>query len=312
MSLSPKHSTPFSVTDILSPIEETYRKFGGMDCTGSLASPLGAYRQTSVSQPGLQQHSMGHNNGVASAYHMPHSVSQFSSAMGGYCNGSIGNMGDLPSYQDTMRNGAAATAWYSANTEPRYPTISRFMGASNGMNMAGMGTLAGMDATKSMVTLHSAPRRKRRVLFSQAQVYELERRFKQQKYLSAPEREHLASMIHLSPTQVKIWFQNHRYKMKRQAKDKATLQIQQENGNVCPQQSPRRVANGSSTPTSGHQQVQQQNLVHHPLSTAEELEEMSPSPPILHSQINMAQTEAALIEYTNNMVSSNLLYGRTW
>ncbi|EPY76891.1 hypothetical protein CB1_001359001, partial [Camelus ferus] len=40
-----------------------------------------------------------------------------------------------------------------------------------------------------------------------AQVYELERRFKQQKYLSAPEREHLASMIHLTPTQVKICHQ---------------------------------------------------------------------------------------------------------
>ncbi|CAG7816545.1 unnamed protein product, partial [Allacma fusca] len=52
-------------------------------------------------------------------------------------------------------------------------------------------------------------------------VYELERRFKQQKYLSAPEREHLASLIHLTPTQVKIWFQNHRYKCKRQAKEKA-------------------------------------------------------------------------------------------
>lgn len=33
-------------------------------------------------------------------------------------------------------------------------------------------------------------------------MYELERRFKQQKYLSAPEREHLASLIHLTPTQV--------------------------------------------------------------------------------------------------------------
>ncbi|KAG8232555.1 hypothetical protein J437_LFUL013041 [Ladona fulva] len=36
------------------------------------------------------------------------------------------------------------------------------------------------------------------------EVYELERRFKQQKYLSAPEREHLASLIHLTPTQVRI------------------------------------------------------------------------------------------------------------
>ncbi|KFM64853.1 Homeobox protein Nkx-2.4, partial [Stegodyphus mimosarum] len=80
-------------------------------------------------------------------------------------------------------------------------------------------------------------RRKRRVLFTQAQVYELERRFKQQKYLSAPEREHLASLIHLTPTQVKIWFQNHRYKCKRQAKEKAMAEQQQSQS-----QSPRKVA----------------------------------------------------------------------
>lgn len=50
-------------------------------------------------------------------------------------------------------------------------------------------------------------KRKRRILFSKSQTFELERRFRQQRYLSAPEREHLASMIQLSPTQVKIWFQ---------------------------------------------------------------------------------------------------------
>uniref|UniRef100_A0A8B9CML6 Homeobox domain-containing protein n=1 Tax=Anser brachyrhynchus TaxID=132585 RepID=A0A8B9CML6_9AVES len=64
-------------------------------------------------------------------------------------------------------------------------------------------------------------RRKPRVLFSQAQVFELERRFKQQKYLSAPEREHLASVLKLTSTQVKIWFQNRRYKCKRQRQDKS-------------------------------------------------------------------------------------------
>lgn len=50
-------------------------------------------------------------------------------------------------------------------------------------------------------------KRKRRVLFSKAQTYELERRFRQQRYLSAPEREQLASSISLTATQVKIWFQ---------------------------------------------------------------------------------------------------------
>ncbi|MXQ93576.1 hypothetical protein E5288_WYG001879 [Bos mutus] len=65
------------------------------------------------------------------------------------------------------------------------------------------------------------PRRKPRVLFSQAQVLALERRFKQQRYLSAPEREHLASALQLTSTQVKIWFQNRRYKCKRQRQDKS-------------------------------------------------------------------------------------------
>ncbi|XP_053148132.1 homeobox protein Nkx-2.5 isoform X2 [Hemicordylus capensis] len=64
-------------------------------------------------------------------------------------------------------------------------------------------------------------RRKPRVLFSQAQVYELERRFKQQKYLSAPERDHLANVLKLTSTQVKIWFQNRRYKCKRQRQDQS-------------------------------------------------------------------------------------------
>lgn len=64
-------------------------------------------------------------------------------------------------------------------------------------------------------------RRKPRVLFSQAQVHELERRFRQQRYLSAPERDHLAGILKLTPTQVKIWFQNRRYKCKRQRQDQS-------------------------------------------------------------------------------------------
>ncbi|XP_075468435.1 homeobox protein Nkx-2.3 [Ascaphus truei] len=80
-------------------------------------------------------------------------------------------------------------------------------------------------------------RRKPRVLFSQAQVFELERRFKQQRYLSAPEREHLANSLKLTSTQVKIWFQNRRYKCKRQRQDKSL-----EMGNHHHPPPPRRVA----------------------------------------------------------------------
>ena len=79
-----------------------------------------------------------------------------------------------------------------------------------------------------------AKKKKRRVLFSKAQTYELERRFRQQRYLSAPEREHLASILRLSPVQVKIWFQNHRYKLKKARQEKGL--------ELTPLPAPRRVA----------------------------------------------------------------------
>ncbi|KAL2098922.1 hypothetical protein ACEWY4_005402 [Coilia grayii] len=71
------------------------------------------------------------------------------------------------------------------------------------------------NAMGASLETESEKKKKRRVLFSKAQTYELERRFRHQRYLSAPEREQLAHLLSLTPTQVKIWFQNHRYKMKR-------------------------------------------------------------------------------------------------
>ncbi|OQV24987.1 putative Homeobox protein Nkx-3.2 [Hypsibius exemplaris] len=67
---------------------------------------------------------------------------------------------------------------------------------------------------------HTAPngksRKKRsRAAFSHAQVFELERRFNHQRYLSGPERAELAAALTLTETQIKIWFQNRRYKTKR-------------------------------------------------------------------------------------------------
>ncbi|KAI1287412.1 Homeobox protein Nkx-3.2 [Halotydeus destructor] len=75
------------------------------------------------------------------------------------------------------------------------------------------------SSTSAMSTSPGAsnkPRKKRsRAAFTHAQVFELERRFAHQKYLSGPERSDLAQGLKLTETQVKIWFQNRRYKTKR-------------------------------------------------------------------------------------------------
>lgn len=186
------------------------------------------------------------------------------------------------------------------------------MGPSAGL----VGPLAGMDSTtKSLVSLHAAPRRKRRVLFSQAQVLELERRFRQQRYLSAPEREQLAGLIHLTPNQVKIWFQNHRYKLKRQAKDKGAQQQDDGSSSSSPllsKTSSKSLRNDSTgTRQSSSREALHAAGVHE--QQVEQMDELSPSPPLgLHGHINLAQTDAALLEYTNSMMGCNLLYGRTW
>ncbi|XP_077571411.1 homeobox protein Nkx-3.1 [Stigmatopora nigra] len=63
-------------------------------------------------------------------------------------------------------------------------------------------------------TLADKPKRTR-AAFTHLQVLELEKKFEHQKYLSPPERAHLAGALRLTETQVKIWFQNRRYKTKR-------------------------------------------------------------------------------------------------
>ncbi|CAF0739286.1 unnamed protein product [Brachionus calyciflorus] len=173
-----------------------------------------------------------------------------------YCpNGTTGlnQTNENDSYLNPQLQYANNSAWYSNPNDPRF-TMSRFLtnnqmelndyqspvsssqllppksssstsssssssSSSNSVNQENIKTYSGYSSQLSQYPYQS--KRKRRVLFSQAQVYELEKRFKMQKYLSAQEREHLASGLNLTPTQVKIWFQNHRYKTKKSSKEKS-------------------------------------------------------------------------------------------
>ncbi len=59
--------------------------------------------------------------------------------------------------------------------------------------------------------------KKSRVLFSQWQINELEKLFKKQKYVTSNERDLMAKKLRLHANQVKIWFQNRRYKIKKKS-----------------------------------------------------------------------------------------------
>ncbi|KAK0070539.1 homeobox protein Nkx-2.5 [Biomphalaria pfeifferi] len=219
MSLPIKQEYESHVTDISSPVsamsdqmylEDEGKDKGKLTCTqlSSLQNGSGHHRQQQ------QQHATPQQTPGTSSNHHAHKTSQ------------------QPHYSNTP----------SFLDEPPVPTSSeKDKGKSSSSNCSPLtsssstpGSSSNDNASSDCTLLKQRQKRKPRVLFSQAQVYELERRFKQQRYLSAPEREQMAVLLKLTSTQIKIWFQNRRYKCKRQRQDKS-LELQA-------MQTPRRVA----------------------------------------------------------------------
>ncbi|GIY31727.1 homeobox protein Nkx-2.6 [Caerostris extrusa] len=114
-------------------------------------------------------------------------------------------------------------------------------------------------------SLHSKSKRRPRVLFAQEQVTALEKRFQYQRYLSASEREDFAVSLKLTSTQVKIWFQNRRYKYKRQREFELIeppnkMMAQHPSNDVQNQQFPPPY---SYNPTSTNPSSLSSNTIHH-------------------------------------------------
>uniref|UniRef100_A0AC34QHS2 Homeobox domain-containing protein n=1 Tax=Panagrolaimus sp. JU765 TaxID=591449 RepID=A0AC34QHS2_9BILA len=126
------------------------------------------------------------------------------------------NVKSFPTYQSPMEFVSSINALQQA-------AVHRFNRPSSKIeesNESEYQKLAAKSEATAIQLRTQQNRRKPRVLFSQDQVAKLEEHFQKQKYVSAMEREALAESLGLTPTQIKIWFQNRRYKCKRIDQDR--------------------------------------------------------------------------------------------
>ncbi|CAF3653006.1 unnamed protein product [Adineta steineri] len=218
--------TPFSVTDILHPLDadvsSSYKR------SIEMAQALAVASSSSTSSVYSTQRSTNNTtfapSSIHSTYYSPSSTTNFP------------HNNQYYDYNTTLQNSAnsstgqysSSSCWYGSAAMSRY-----LVGSTSAMDSAALAaSVYGHQQDPMLKSAYGqfpfvSQKRKRRILFNQGQIYELERRFKQQKYLSAPERENLANILQLTPTQVKIWFQNHRYKTKKQAKEREKLDAKQ-------------------------------------------------------------------------------------
>ncbi|XP_037536778.1 transcription factor LBX1-like [Nematolebias whitei] len=95
--------------------------------------------------------------------------------------------------------------------------------------------LSGRDGA-ALFGQRNAPkkRRKSRTAFTNHQIYELEKRFLYQKYLSPADRDQIAQQLGLTNAQVITWFQNRRAKLKRDLEEmKADVESARAAGTVA-------------------------------------------------------------------------------
>ncbi|NWI90579.1 VEX1 protein, partial [Pitta sordida] len=114
-----------------------------------------------------------------------------------------------------MQKGPFSVEWLAQSSRGGAPRPRSPPRGTAGRESPGMSRDPGQGAGPGGGVVPGRPRTK----FSPAQLQELERSFREQRYIGAGEKRRLAAALNLSQSQIKTWFQNRRMKFKRQTQD---------------------------------------------------------------------------------------------